>query len=129
MNIIDHLSLGVANIAEGKTFYDKVMSTIGCSVLAEHKIFVAYGKSTPRFLIMLPLNKQPYSSGNGSHTCFVARSQNEVNKFYQTALDNGGSCAGAPGPRSDYPKAGVYTAFIRDPFGNKLEVIHNGFAV
>ena len=35
---------------------------------------------------------------------------------------------GMPGPRPGYPKPDAYTAFARDPFGNKLEAIHNGFA-
>jgi len=30
--------------------------------------------------------------------------------------------------RAAYPIPDVYTAFVRDPFGNKLEAIHNGFA-
>lgn len=31
------------------------------------------------------------------------------------------------GARPGYPIPDVYCAFVRDPFGNKLEAIHNGF--
>ena len=66
--------------------------------------------------------------GNGTHICFVAPSQQAVDVFHAHALRNGGTDEGAPGPRPGYPKENVYTAFVRDPFGNKLEAIYNGFA-
>ena len=48
--------------------------------------------------------------------------------FHAFAVANGGTCEGEPGPRDGYPNPDVHTAYARDPFGNKLEVIFNGFA-
>ncbi len=128
MNIIDHLSLGVTNIDQASKFYDNVFATLGVENMAKTPQFVAYGHQQVQFLLMLPRNQEPATSGNGTHISFVAPSQEAVQAFYDSAINNGGQCAGSPGPREDYPLPNVFTAFVVDPFGNKLEVIHNGFA-
>jgi catechol 2,3-dioxygenase-like lactoylglutathione lyase family enzyme len=128
MNIIDHLSVGVPDVKAARDFYDAVMGTIGSQALAATEGFAAYGVDAVQFLIMLPNDGETTSAGNGTHICFRAASQTEVNAFHAMALAKGGTCAGEPGPRPEYPLPDVYTAFVRDPFGNKLEVIHGGFA-
>jgi len=127
MNIIDHLSVGVPSIDQAKAFYDAVLSTINVDCLASTENFAAYGTDSVQFLLMTPRDGQQNTAGNGAHVCFLAADQTSVDQFYSIALTQGGSDNGAPGPRPDYPKSDVYTAFVIDPFGNKLEVIHNGF--
>lgn len=128
MAIFDHLSLGVSNIERAASFYNDLMRTIDCEVLAISEGFIAYGADAVEFLVMLPQDQEIASAGNGTHIAFRAKSASVVDSFYHYAVNNGGSCEGAPGERPAYPLAGVYTAFVRDPFGNKLEIIHNGFA-
>lgn len=128
MNIVDHLSLGVPSISEACNFYDGLMKTLGVDLLAETSNFAAYGKDAVQFLLMTPLNEQSCSAGNGTHIAFKALSQSAVDAFHAYAMENGGVCEGSPGQRPAYPKPNVYTAFVRDPFGNKLEAIFNGFA-
>ena len=128
MNIIDHLSVGVPDINQATDFYDRVMQALGSQRLATTDGFAVYGQDRPQFLVMTPENGAGFSAGNGTHICFVAASPDAVTAFHTAAMAAGGSCAGAPGPRPGYPKPDVFTAFVRDPFGNKLEAIHNGFA-
>ena len=128
MNIIDHLSLGVPDIDEASDFYDGLMEVLGYPCLAKADGFVAYGAESVQFLIMKPADGEGCSAGNGTHICFVASERNRVDAFHRFAIESGGTCEGEPGPRPGYPKADVYTAFVRDPVGNKLEAIHNGFA-
>lgn len=128
MTIIDHASIGVPDIAAARQFYDPLMDSLGYRCLAAAEGLAAYGATTPQFVIILPFDRQAATAGNGTHICFVASSRDAVDAFSKAALDHGGSDAGAPGPRPDYPKPGVYAAFVRDPFGNKLEAIHGGFA-
>ena len=128
MNIIDHLSVGVSNIETATRFYDSVLDALGVQRLAASDSFAAYGQSTVQFLVMMPENGASQSAGNGTHICFKADSQQAVDAFHENALAQGGVCEGAPGPRPAYPTPDVYTTFVRDPFGNKLEAIHNGFA-
>lgn len=127
-NIIDHLSLGVPDLATAVPFYDGLMASLGYENLATTPHFAAYGKGAVQFLVMPPENGQAASTGNGTHICFVAKTNEDVEEFHNYAISNGGACAGAPGPREAYPIPDVYAAFVRDPFGNKLEVINNGFA-
>lgn len=129
MNIIDHLSLGVPDIKEACSFYDGLLSALGYARLATTENFAAYGDGTVQFLVMKPHNSGDNTAGNGTHICFVAPSRAAVDAFHRFAIENQGHDEGAPGPRPGYPKPDIYTAFVRDPFGNKLEAIHNGFAV
>ena len=128
MNIIDHLSVGVPDIEAACTFYDGVLKTLDIGRLATSDGFAAYGAGAVQFLVMKPENGDTYTTGNGTHICFAAPTQEAVRAFHAAALARGGICAGEPGPRVAYPAPNVYTAFVRDPFGNKLEAIHNGFA-
>ena len=128
MSLFDHASVGVPDIAAARKFYDPLMQTLGASCLAATGNLAAYGRDFPQFVIILPFDKGEATAGNGTHICFTADSEAAVDAFSMTALKNGGSDEGAPGPRPDYPKPGVYAAFVRDPFGNKLEAIHGGFA-
>ena len=129
MNIIDHLSVGVPDIEAACRFYDQALAALGCSRLATADGFAAYGTDKVQFLVMTPSDGGEYGAGNGTHVCFVAGDRAAVDAFHRQALAHGGTDAGAPGERPGYPKPDIYTAFVRDPFGNKLEAIFNGFAV
>lgn len=128
MTIIDHLSVGVASIAQATAFYDRALAPLGVRRLAASEGFAAYGREAVKFLAMTPADGRPYTAGNGVHIAFAAPSQDAVRAFHAAAIEAGGRDEGAPGPRPAYPKPGVFAAFVRDPFGNKLEVIHNGFS-
>lgn len=127
MTTIDHLSIGVPSLDKATPFYDSVFETVGVKRLATTDGFAAYGAGAPAFLLMLPYDGKAPSAGNGVHIAFRAPTKDAVDRFHKTALDNNGTCEGAPGPRDGYPMD-VYTAYVRDPFGNKLEIIFNGFS-
>ena len=128
MNIIDHLSVGVSSVAEGTAFYNEVMATLGYDLIVATDGFAAYGKGVPQFLLMTPYDGRLFSAGNGVHIAFAAQSAQAVESFHQQACNRGGRCVGKPDNRPAYPKTDVYAAFVRDPFGNKLEAIFNGFS-
>lgn len=127
MTVVDHLSLGASDIAQARTFYDAVLGTLGVSALAEGDGFAAYGKERVEFLILPPFDGQAATGGNGTHVAFAAASEELVQQAHAAGLAAGGSDEGAPGPRDAYPMP-VFTAFLRDPEGNKVEIIHNGFS-
>lgn len=128
-NLIDHLSVGAADLAAAKDFYVPVLQTLGIRLLAETPAFLAFGEDGPQFLVMLPHDGDAASAGNGVHVAFRAAGRSGVDAFYDVALEVGGRCAGAPGTRPGFPgDPEAYMAFIRDPFGNKLEAIAAGFA-
>lgn len=124
--MIDHISIGVSDINKAATFYDATLTALGYQQHAKFDNIVAYGADSISFLAMLPFDQQTASAGNGTHIAFKATSPEAVDQFHHLALAHGGSCEGQPGNR-DYPHGQVYTTFVRDPFGNKLEAIFGGF--
>lgn len=125
--LIDHISLGVPDIAAGCRFYDPLLLTLGVSRLATGDAFATYGRKRTEFLLLLPFDGSQPSAGNGAHIGFAAPTRASVDDFHRVALDVGGTDEGSPGERPAYPMKGVYAAFVRDPFGNKVEAVHNGF--
>ncbi len=127
MALVDHLSLGASDIARSKSFYDAVLGTIGISALADGDGFAAYGKDRVEFLILQPFDGKGATGGNGTHVAFAAPSEDAVKEAHAAGLAAGGRDEGTPGPREAYPMP-VFTSFLRDPDGNKVEIIHNGFS-
>ncbi|WP_428410045.1 VOC family protein [Hyphococcus sp.] len=128
MTLIDHLSIGVPSVADAAEFYDGLLALLGARNLVQNDALAAYGVDAPVFLIMRPYDGNAPTAGNGVHISFRANSRGTVDAFHAYAIGKGGACAGEPGPRPGYPDPDVYTAYVRDPYGNKLEIIFNGFA-
>ena len=120
---LNHVSVGVRDVAQAKAFYDKVFSALGIACLEEYPGIVGYGRQLPEFWIHTPLDGKVASVGNGTHVAFFARSKEEVHGFYEAALAAGGTDDGAPGPRPLYGDL-YYGCFVRDLDGNKMEAVH-----
>lgn len=120
--MIDHVSLPVSDLEQGVTFYESVLSKIGFKKLVELPATVGFGRKYPE----LWLNHRPaldrQSIDDGFHVCLRARSADDVQAFHESAIAAGANCDGEPGPRPQY-SANYYAAFIRDPDGNRLEVV------
>lgn len=129
MGLIDHISVGVPDIKKARTFYDAVFAEIGVRCFASADTFATYGIDRVEFLLLLPFDGNAPTAGNGTHIGLAAGSREAVVNFHNCALRCGGKNEGEPGFRDAYPMDGVYAAYVRDPFGNKLEVICNGFSV
>ena len=118
--MIDHVSVGVGDLARAKAFYEAVLGAIGMQCLVEREGMAGFGKRYPE----LWLNHRPgmavVSRETGVHICLRARSEEHVRAFHAAALAHGGSDDGKPGPR-EAAMTGYYAAFVRDPDGNRLE--------
>jgi catechol 2,3-dioxygenase-like lactoylglutathione lyase family enzyme len=123
--MLHHVSVGVSDVANAAEFYDAVLGALGYKRTAQFLPYaIGYGEGTSEFWIQLPADQGSPSPANGAHIGFSARSREAVHRFHETALENGGTDNGAPGPRPDYGPD-YYGAFVRDPFGNKLEATLN----
>jgi catechol 2,3-dioxygenase-like lactoylglutathione lyase family enzyme len=118
--MIDHVSVGAADLARSAAFYEAVLGALGMRVLVRRESTVGFGKRYPELWINHRPGMAPLDPATGTHICLRARSEEAVRAFHAAALANGGACDGAPGPRkaamTDY-----YAAFVRDPDGNRLE--------
>lgn len=126
---LDHVSVGVKNMAQSRRFYDAALEPLGMRGVMPVEINgalvgVGYGVQAPEFWIQFPINAQPATMGNGVHIAFTAPSRAAVDAFYLAALANGGTEDGGPGLRTEYHPS-YYGAFVRDPDGNKIEACHH----
>jgi catechol 2,3-dioxygenase-like lactoylglutathione lyase family enzyme len=128
--MIDHISVGVADIAKAKAFYDAVLQPLGCACVFTVDIpgqgvvahgYAAEGSDHPRFWIGAPEKLDAAANAKGgAHVCFEAKSHKAIDAFHAAALAGGGKDNGRPGLRPHY-HAHYYGAFAFDPDGNKIE--------
>ena len=111
---------GTNDLSRAGAFYDNVLTTVGMIRLDANANEIGYGAKGGEavFWVIVPFNRKKASYGNGSQIIIKGKSSEQVDRFYQTALDHGGSDEGAPGLRDHTP--GYYGAYCRDPDGNKL---------
>lgn len=118
--MLDHVSIGVPDIAKARQFYDAVLGALGYHRLYEGDGYAGYGDLHPQFWINTvssPVAPNPHS---GLHFSFRAATRKAVDAFYTAGLAHGGSDNGKPGLRPDYG-ATYYAAFVVDPNGYRIE--------
>jgi catechol 2,3-dioxygenase-like lactoylglutathione lyase family enzyme len=118
--MINHISIGVRDIARTKRFYDAVLGPIGYTCLSEGEGSLGYGGQGVVFWISTTDHPVPADDRSGLHICFDAPTRAGVDAFHAAALGNGGRDNGAPGLRADYG-ANYYAAFVVDPDGYRIE--------
>jgi catechol 2,3-dioxygenase-like lactoylglutathione lyase family enzyme len=119
--MIDHVSIGVRDLARAAAFYDAVLATLGFARVRERPNRFGYGKSYPEFWI----NARPeraMTADSALHVCLRAPCTDAVDAFHAAAVQAGGASDGAPGLRPEYSDR-YYAAFIVDPDGNKIEAV------
>jgi catechol 2,3-dioxygenase-like lactoylglutathione lyase family enzyme len=121
--VLDHLSLGVADLPRAVAFYDAALAPLGYVRLWAHERGAGYGpagsEDEPLQLRAQPNARAP---GPGWHLALAAPSRAAVDGFHAAALAAGGTDEGAPGLRPQYGP-GYYAAFVRDLDGHRLEAV------
>lgn len=118
--MLNHVSIGVRDIAKTKKFYDAALKPLGYTCLSEGAESLGYGKEAVVLWISAtdsPVKADPKS---GLHFCFDAPSRKSVDSFHAAALKTGGKDNGQPGLRKDYGP-NYYAAFVIDPDGYRME--------
>ena len=112
--LLDHVQLGVSDLAASKRFYRGVLQSLGRDLTGEgegyffaDELFVSEGSSVSHV-----------------HLAFQAPDRETVQRFHAAAIAAGGRNNGAPGERHYHP--GYYAAFVLDPDGNNVEAVHHG---
>ncbi len=118
--MLDHVSIGVRDIAATRRFYDAALSPLGYDRLSDGADSLGYGKGGVGFWISRSERPVPADDASGLHFCFTAGSRAAVDAFHAAALAAGGRDNGAPGLRPDYG-ANYYAAFVVDPDGYRIE--------
>jgi catechol 2,3-dioxygenase-like lactoylglutathione lyase family enzyme len=109
--MINHVSIGVRDLARTKRFYDAALKPLGYRCLSEGEASLGYGVAE---------RPVPPDEGSGLHFCFTAPTRRSVDAFHAAAVDAGGRDNGRPGVRADYD-ANYYAGFVVDPDGYRVE--------
>jgi catechol 2,3-dioxygenase-like lactoylglutathione lyase family enzyme len=121
--MIDHISIAVRDLVEGEQFYAAALAPLGLAKLREWpNAAIGFGKRYPEFWINARGAMDRVADDSGVHICLRAPDTAAVDAFYAAALKAGAAADGEPGLRPHY-YAGYYAAFIRDPDGNRIEVV------
>jgi catechol 2,3-dioxygenase-like lactoylglutathione lyase family enzyme len=120
--MIDHISVGVADLERSARFYEATLGALGLARLVTRPATVGFGKAHPEFWINLRAGMAPVPPGSGVHICLRAKSTSEVDAFHAAALSAGGRSDGAPGLRP-HDRVKYYAAFVADPDGNRIEAV------
>lgn len=118
--MLNHVSIGVKNIARTKAFYDAALKPLGFSCLSESPGSLGYGAKEVQFWISETDKPVKADMASGLHFCFDAPSRKAVDQFHMAALKQGGKDNGKPGLRADYSPT-YYAAFLIDPDGYRIE--------
>ncbi len=118
--MIDHVSIGVHDLARSRRFYDAALGPLGYKCLSNGADSLGYGREQVALWISVVARPVPADPRSGLHFCFTAPSRQSVDAFHAAALATGGRDNGAPGLRADYGPD-YYAAFAIDPDGYRLE--------
>jgi len=118
--MLDHVSIGVRDLAVARRFYDAALAPLGYSCLYAGAGSLGYGRDGVAFWVSVAEHPVPADPKSGLHVCFTAPTRDSVDAFHAAALGAAGHDNGKPGLRPDYDAA-YYAAFVVDPDGYRIE--------
>ena len=122
--MIDHISVGVSDLARSREFYRRALTPLGFAEIGPWRDGardVAFGlQEADDFVISVA-----YPPGGSVHVAFAADRREQVDAFYQVAIAAGARDNGPPRLRPEYSE-GYYAAFVLDPDGHNIEAVHHG---
>jgi catechol 2,3-dioxygenase-like lactoylglutathione lyase family enzyme len=122
--MIGYVTLGTNGLERAARFYDPLLKEIGASRFMETDDFIAWAISPdkPALSLTKAFDGNPATVGNGVMVALAMRSPDQVDSFYEKAIELGATDECAPGPRG----GGFYAGYFRDPDGNKLNAFCMG---
>ena len=130
--MFSHITVGTNDLDQAAAFYDAILIPLGlCRRVVTpdggpaSACWVNPNRPLPRFYVYCPYDLKEADAGNGSMVAFSAPHADAVDEAYAAGLSNGGVDTGSPGPRPHYGD-GYYGAYLRDPDGNKVHIVHRG---
>lgn len=125
--MFSHIFVGVDDFDRALAFYRAVLPVLGieerfCERDRPWAGWQSDPGPRPLFLIGRPYDKLAHAAGNGQMVAFLAKTREQVDRAYATALEHGATSEGAPGLRPEYHDH-YYGAYFRDTEGNKVCVV------
>jgi len=122
--MFSHVMIGTNDLDRSKKFYDAVLGTLGIkpAMVDGNRIF--YISPQGMFSVSKPIDGKPATHANGGTVGFAASSPAQADAWHAAGVVNGGTTIeDPPGVRAGgFGK--LYLAYLRDPDGNKICVLH-----
>jgi catechol 2,3-dioxygenase-like lactoylglutathione lyase family enzyme len=126
---INHVGIFCKDYHASEQFYTKALAKLVDRLHVElgddNKKACGFGKSFPSFWIAgdaMPNGTNPQATASGVRVALSAKTQKQVQEWYDECIKNGGKDNGAPGYRPQYHKF-YYSAFIIDADSNNIEAV------
>jgi catechol 2,3-dioxygenase-like lactoylglutathione lyase family enzyme len=122
--MLEHLSMGVPDLARSGGFYDAILAPLGYIRLFTNQRSIGYAAAgaIDESFALLAAGERASPPGEGWHIAFKAATHAAVDAFHRSALEQGATDEGAPGLRPLYGPS-YYAAFVRDLDGVRLEAV------
>ena len=122
--MFSHIMVGVKDLEASKKFYDATLGTVGIAPGVANNQRYFYRSPTGSFGITTPINGEAATVGNGTTYGFKAASVEQAEAFHAAGIAHGGvTCENPPGWREG-PSGKLFLAYLRDPDGHKICVLH-----
>ena len=122
--MFSHVMLGVNDLEKSRQFYDALLGALGMEPGVANKQRYFYRNAGGTFAITTPINGEAACVGNGTTLGFSADSPAQADAFHAAGVAHGGiTCENPPGWREG-PSGQLYLAYLRDPDGHKICVLH-----
>jgi catechol 2,3-dioxygenase-like lactoylglutathione lyase family enzyme len=120
--MIGYVTLGTNDLPRAVSFYDALFETIGAGRFMEEETFVAWAvdPAQPSIAVSIPFDGKPATVGNGTMVALFFENPDQINAFYNKAIELGATDEGKPGFRPETATSGFYAGYFRDLDGNKL---------
>ncbi|WFF42224.1 VOC family protein [Salinicola endophyticus] len=126
--MFSHIMIGSNDIERAKRFYDEVLGVLGAQAGQRFEYDglqrLSYRHDGNAFVVTEPINGEPATVGNGDTLGFTCSSQEQAQRFHDTAVAQGAtSIEDEPGVRHT-PMGDLFLAYVRDPDGHKLCAVY-----
>lgn len=118
--MLDHITIEVVDFPKSRAFYGTVLLELGYHSQFGESGVVGFGKEHPMFWVAQSDDTHPISQA--VHMAFIAENEDQVQRFYETALAQGAKDNGTPGLRPEYGE-NYFAAFVIDLNGHNIEAL------
>jgi catechol 2,3-dioxygenase-like lactoylglutathione lyase family enzyme len=123
--MFSHMMVGSNDIARSKTFYDAVFTAIGGKPATQDaKGRLIYAHNGGVFLVTKPIDGKSATHANGGTIGFTVASPEQGEAWHKAGVAHGGTSVEDPPGIRQGGSGPVFLAYLRDPDGNKLCVVH-----
>jgi catechol 2,3-dioxygenase-like lactoylglutathione lyase family enzyme len=118
--MIDHLSVGITQLARSIHFYRGLFAPLGYALQHENAQEAAFGPGSDRTFWLYP---SPGSTPMpGMHIAFAAKDARAVDDAFAAAAAGGATIAREPAARPEISDT-YYGCIVLDPDGHRLEIV------